>query len=95
MSNSVKILASFSLVIQRSAFDRSFLNQEKIDALRNKIGLYDFNDDLESWGPFFGGESLEYVITALQSLGLVYYDDFFEICLDFPHWINLTVSIKN
>lgn len=54
-------------------------------ALEVEEGL-DGNGRLLSFGPHFGREALTTIMSRLTKLGLVYFDDFFEFCGDYPPW---------
>jgi len=45
------------------------------------------NDGLISFGPCFGPDACNEFISRLQDLGLVYVDDFFDLALDHPEWL--------
>ena len=40
-------------------------------------------------GPIAGAESLSDVIGELEAVGLVYFDDFFELSGNWPSWLSL------
>ena len=40
-------------------------------------------------GPLFGDATLTDLIESLESRGLVYYDDFFELSGNWPEWLKL------
>jgi hypothetical protein len=43
-------------------------------------------------GPSFGGEACKEFIQRLESLGLVYFDDFFDLMLSHPNWLIFSAS---
>lgn len=55
----------------------------------------DENESLVSFGPHFGGEAASEFIKRLEELGLVYFNDFFDIPgLDLPEWCQLYVTMN-
>ena len=40
-------------------------------------------------GPVSGDDSLSEVIAELEALGLVYFDDFFELSGNWPSWLQV------
>ena len=50
------------------------------------------NDGLISFGPSFGPEACNEFISRLQGLGLIYVDDFFDLALDHPEWLNFQAA---
>ncbi|MEO6878312.1 MAG: hypothetical protein ABI205_07520 [Gemmatimonadaceae bacterium] len=50
--------------------------------------------DLVAIGPIHGaaGDTLGDLISELERLGLVYFDDFFELSGNWPDWLKLIVS---
>jgi hypothetical protein len=45
--------------------------------------------NLVAIGPVSGEESLADVVAELEELGLVYFDDFFELSGNWPSWLGL------
>ncbi len=52
----------------------------------------DEDGELLTFGPFFGGETLTVVHRRLVELGLVYVDDFFDLFMDHPEWLEFRVA---
>jgi len=81
-----------TLFIKRSAYEKSGLTRSAID---ERLGLtpdeFRVEGDLVAIGPIYGGDgdSLGDLIAELESAGLVYFDDFFELTGNWPDWIKL------
>jgi hypothetical protein len=81
-----------TLFIRRAAYEASGLTRSAID---ERLGLtpdeFRVEGDLVAIGPIYGtdGDSLGELIAELESLGLVYFDDFFELTGNWPDWIKL------
>jgi hypothetical protein len=79
-----------SLLIRRAAYERTGLNRLALD---ERLGLtpeeFRVEGDLVVIGPVPGEESLSDVFAELETLGLVYFDDFFELSGNWPSWLNL------
>ncbi len=79
-----------SLAIRRSAFERADLTRQAFD---EALGLTPDEFRLEAGliivGPLFGEGTLTDLIDTLESRGLVYFDDFFELSGNWPDWLKL------
>ncbi|HVX40504.1 MAG TPA: hypothetical protein VHB25_13110 [Gemmatimonadaceae bacterium] len=83
-----------TVFIRREAYERSGLTRDRID---ERLGLtpdeFRVERDLVVIGPIFGeGDALESLIGELESLGLTYFDDFFELTGNWPRWLRLHAS---
>ncbi|MEO7083869.1 MAG: hypothetical protein ABI442_00920 [Gemmatimonadaceae bacterium] len=52
--------------------------------------------DLVAIGPIYadGGNAISELIAELESLGLVYFDDFFELSGNWPEWLKLVALAR-
>jgi predicted RNA-binding protein with PUA domain len=79
-----------SLLIRRAAYERTGLRRLALD---ERLGLtaeeFRVEGNLVVIGPIPGEESLGDVIAELETLGLVYFDDFFELSGNWPSWLNM------
>ena len=79
-----------SVFIRKEAFERSGLTRAALDA---RLGLTDEEFRVEGAilcvGPIFETDELEALIAELESLGLTYFDDFFELSGNWPDWLSL------
>jgi predicted RNA-binding protein with PUA domain len=79
-----------TLLIRRSAYERTGLHRLALD---ERLGLaedeFRVEGNLVLIGPVPGEESLADVIGELEALGLVYFDDFFELSGNWPSWLSL------
>ncbi|HEY4217777.1 MAG TPA: hypothetical protein VGM67_11615 [Gemmatimonadaceae bacterium] len=84
-----------TLFIRRAAYESSGLSRAAID---ERLGLtadeFSVDGDLVAIGPIFGadGDGLGDLIAELERLGLVYFDDFFELSGNWPDWLKLVVA---
>jgi len=78
-----------SLCIRRQAYEQCGLTREEIDI---KLGLtpdeFRVEEDLIVIGPIHGA-SLDEFFRELETLGLRYYDDYFELSGNWPDWLRL------
>ena len=87
----LKISANAStLLVRRPAFESSGLTRAQIDA---SLGLTDEEFRVEgeviAIGPVFDVEALTDLIADLETRGLIYFDDFFELSGNWPAWLTL------
>jgi hypothetical protein len=84
-----------TLFIRRAAYESSGLTRAAID---RRLGLtpdeFRVDGDLVVIGPIYGsdGDAVGALIGELEELGLVYFDDFFELPGNWPTWLKLLVS---
>lgn len=81
-----------TLFIRRAAYEKSGLTRAALD---ERLGLtpdeFRVEGDLVALGPIYAGDgdALGDLIGELEALGLVYFDDFFELTGNWPEWLNL------
>ena len=82
-----------TLLIRRAAFERSGLSRARLD---ERLNLTDeefrVERDLIAIGPLHGETSLTDLTDELESLGLTYFDDFFEMSGNWPSWLRVHTS---
>jgi hypothetical protein len=84
--SSVMVTSEFGLIVRRNALAERQVDLRDLCAAMEAEERLDDSDDLLSFGPHFGREALNTIIARLTDLGLVYFDDFFEFCGDYPPW---------
>ena len=79
-----------SLLLRREAFERSGLTRAGVDA---RLGLtadeFRVEGDLVCVGPIHDDVALEGLLSDLETAGLVYFDDFFDLSGTWPSWLVL------
>lgn len=79
-----------TLVMRRSAYETTGLVRSAIDA---RLGLtadeFRVDGDLVVIGPVYDGDAFGAFLEDLERLGLIYYDDFFELSGNWPEWLTL------
>lgn len=79
-----------TLVVRRAAYERTGLVRAAID---ERLGLtqdeFRVEGDLVAIGPVYDDAALQALVDDLERLGLVYYDDFFELTGNWPEWLTL------
>jgi hypothetical protein len=81
-----------TLFVRRAAYESSGLTRAAIDA---RLGLtpeeFRVEGDLIAIGPIYGGDAdaLAELFSELETLGLAYFDDFFELTGNWPEWLRL------
>jgi len=89
MSEATLIPVTFELglVVRKASLNTGTISRNKLLELMEDPP-YSENNDLICFGPCFGGEALETFISRLQTAGLEYYDDFFELQFTHPDWLS-------
>ncbi|OWT80357.1 MULTISPECIES: hypothetical protein [unclassified Achromobacter] len=88
----VKVTSEYGLVIRRRALQERGVSQAGLQTAMEGVNLLDENEDLISFGPCFGQETLDVLICRLSALGLSYFDDFVEVVADYPSWCQPAMS---
>ena len=84
-----------TLFMRRAAYESSGLTRAQLD---ERLGLtpdeFRVQGDLIAVGPIYAvaGDALGELITELEQLGLVYFDDFFELSGNWPDWLRIHAS---
>ncbi len=82
-----------TLFIRKSAYDRSGLTRDALDErLHLTADEFRVERDLVAVGPVPAAADLQPVLEELEALGLVYFDDFFELSGNWPEWLRLYAS---
>ena len=79
-----------TLLIQRPAFERAGIARAEIDLLLELTDEeFRVEGDLVAIGPVFDAGALSELVADLETRGLVYFDDFFELSGNWPAWLSL------
>ena len=81
-----------TLFFRREAYERAGLTRAELDA---RLGLTDaefrVEGDLVALGPLYDVDALGSLVDELESSGLTYYEDFFELSGSWPEWLMVMV----
>ena len=78
-----------SLLIRREAFERAGLSRAQVDERLNLTpDEFRIERDLIVVGPIHG-EEIAGIVEEMETLGLVYFDDFFELTGNWPDWVKV------
>lgn len=81
-----------TLFFRREAYEQAQLTRVALDA---RLGLTDaefrVEGDLVALGPIYDVAALGALVDELETLGLTYYDDFFELSGSWPEWLDVLV----
>ncbi len=79
-----------TLFIKRSAYERAGLVRAALD---ERLGLtadeFKVEGDAIVMGPVHDADALSALLGDLEGLGLVFYDDFFELSGNWPEWLTV------
>jgi hypothetical protein len=84
-----------TLLIRRTAYESSGITRAAID---ERLGLtadeFRVERDIIAIGPLHGaaGDALGEFVAELEKVGLVYFDDFFELSGSWPEWLGVFAS---
>lgn len=79
-----------TLLIKKAAFERVEMTRAQVDeALGLTPDEFRMEGSLIAIGPLVGEDTLSELIERLEEVGLVYYDDFFELSGNWPEWLRL------
>lgn len=79
-----------TLLIRKSAFERAGLTRAEVDAKLNLTPEeFRMEGDLIAIGPLPPYGWLEEFVTELEGLGLLHFDDFFDLSGNWPEWLTL------
>lgn len=90
----VKVPEPFAIILRKEAANALSLTTDTILATVEQSAFSDEDGDLLVLGPLWP-EAADEFIGRLKGLGLVYVDDFFEIGLDKPDWLQILCVEKN
>lgn len=83
-----------TLFFRREGYERAELTRSALDA---RLGLTDaefrVEGDIVALGPIYDVDALGALVDELESMGLTYYEDFFELSGSWPEW--LTVMVRS
>ena len=86
-----------TLFVRRDAYEASGLSRAEIDE-RLSLGAHEFRVEANciAIGPIYGegGNALTELIGELESRGLVYFEDFFELSGNWPEWLTLYAASR-
>ena len=81
-----------TLFIRKEAWERSGLSRAAID---ERLALtpeeFRVEGDVVAIGPIYEEASVSALIDELETVGLVYFDDFFELSGNWPEWLRVFV----
>ena len=79
-----------TLLIKRDAFERVGLTRQRLDERLNLTpDEFRVEGQIIALGPLVGDTALDELLGELEELGLVYFDDFFELSGNWPDWLRL------
>lgn len=82
-----------TLFIRKLAFEKAELTRDQMDEwLSLTADEFRVERDLIVIGPITAVDDLPTLLEELESLGLSYFDDFFELSGNWPGWLRLYAS---
>jgi hypothetical protein len=88
--------AAPTILIRKPSFERVQLTRQAIDErLHLTPDEFRVEGALIAIGPIHGDEELTTFVEELEQLGLVYFDDFFDLSGNWPEWLTLYARADN
>lgn len=85
-----------TLIIRRAAYESAGLVRSAVD---ERLGLtadeFRVEGDLVAIGPVHDSEAFSALLQDLESLGLAYYEDFFELTGNWPGWLGVFAAASS
>ena len=79
-----------TLLVRKAAFERAGLVRAAIDARFNLTAdEFRVEGGVIAIGPLYEDDALGMLVEELEAVGLVYFDDFFELPGNWPSWLRL------
>jgi len=84
-----------TVLIRKSAYDRNGLTRAALDERLNlTTDEFRVERGLVAIGPIHAADELAALVDELESLGLAYFDDFFELSGNWPDWLRLYAAAE-
>lgn len=84
-----------TMLVRKSAFERAGLTRADIDARYNLTASeFRVEGELIAIGPLYEEDALADLTEQLEGLGLIYFDDFFEMSGNWPEWSAVFVGTR-
>ena len=81
-----------TLFFRRQAYERAGLTRAELDA---RLGLTDaefrVEGELVALGPIYDVDALGALLDELETAGLTYFEDYFELSGTWPEWLSVAV----
>jgi hypothetical protein len=90
----VRATGSFELIIRLAALKEKSIDLPSLMAALENDEVMGQNSTLILFGPMFGEDGLNTFISRLQALGLSYVDDFIDLNVYIPDWLEIAVDCK-
>ncbi|HEY8309810.1 MAG TPA: hypothetical protein VIG47_04605 [Gemmatimonadaceae bacterium] len=82
-----------TVLIRREAFERVGLERQSIDSRFNLTDQeFIVEGSLIAIGPLPSDDMLSDLVIELETIGLRYFDDFFELSGNWPDWLGMFVA---
>ena len=79
-----------TLMIRRDAFERAGLTRSHLDQRLNLTPEeFRVEGSLIAVGPLYGANDVGAIVEELESLGLVYFEEMFELSGNWPEWLRM------
>ncbi|NVJ46739.1 MAG: hypothetical protein HWE07_06415 [Cytophagia bacterium] len=91
----IDVTNEYGIILRKNRITELGITREKLLEIMEVSAPLDESKCLISFGPHFGGEASDEFVKRLQSLGLVFFDDFFVMSGDFPTWAKFHVDIES
>ena len=79
-------MSEFSILIRKAALSEKRIERGALFTVMNCNSPCHEDKNFLTFGPRFTHETVDKTIKGLIKMGLDYWDDFFEVQIDYPEW---------
>jgi hypothetical protein len=90
----ISVTNEYGIIVRRAALAERGVSWEDLLKVFSVKEPLDADSYLILFGPHFGQEALDALLERLSSIGLKYFDDFFEFYGDYPEWCVFKASTE-
>lgn len=91
--STVKFFGEYGIVVRRASLKVRAVSMEILLDAMEVDGPFEQNADLLMFSPIFGQDALDVLSARLAKIGLIYFDDFFDLKMVLPSWSKIEISI--
>lgn len=88
--------AASTILIRRGAFESAGIARADVDRMLQLTDEeFRVEGDVVAVGPIFDADAVSDLVAEFERLGLVFFEDFFELSGNWPGWLSLYVMSRS